>query len=199
MRIPYKVNLALLKSARNLVYLVGKSQSPKESASSLLYASSMVDTRVIGVALAILLVVLYAGGSGFFIDNSGPNAGWYQSLNKPSWQPPDVVFGLIWPYNFIILGTSGFFVVRDASATKSILFLVLLALSVVAALTWAYFFYQPHNFTAASISLGLAALFTLPLVILTLQTNLTLGVFLLPYQAWLVTATLLSASYGRLN
>lgn len=155
----------------------------------------MVDMKVIGIGVAIGLVLLYAIGSGFFIDNSG----WYQSLKKPTWQPPDIVFGLIWPYNFIMLGISGFIVVRDASNSRSILFLVFLALSVVAALAWSYFFYQPHDFTLASISLGLAALFTVPLLFLTLQTNALVGILLIPYQGWLMIATFLSVSYGRLN
>lgn len=151
--------------------------------------------KVIGIGVAIGLVLLYAIGSGFFIDNSG----WYQSLKKPTWQPPDIVFGLIWPYNFIMLGISGFIVVRDASNSRSILFLVFLALSVVAALAWSYFFYQPHDFTLASISLGLTALFTVPLLFLTLQTNALVGILLIPYQGWLMIATFLSVSYGRLN
>ena len=155
----------------------------------------MVEMKVVGIATAIGLVLLYAVGSGFFIDNSG----WYQSLNKPTWQPPDIVFGLIWPYNFIMLGISGFIVVRDASSSRSMIFLVFLALSVVAALAWSYFFYQPHDFTRASIALGLAALFTLPLLILTLQTNALVGILLIPYQGWLTIATLLSVSYGKLN
>ena len=155
----------------------------------------MVEMKVVGIAIAIGLVLLYAVSSGFFIDNSG----WYQSLNKPTWQPPDIVFGLIWPYNFIMLGISGFIVVRDASSSRSMIFLVFLALSVVAALAWSYFFYQPHDFTRASIALGLAALFTLPLLILTLQTNALVGILLIPYQGWLTIATLLSVSYGKLN
>lgn len=155
----------------------------------------MVEMKVVGIAIAIGLVLLYAVGSGFFIDNSG----WYQSLHKPTWQPPDIVFGLIWPYNFIMLGISGFIVVRDASSSRSMIFLVFLALSVVAALAWSYFFYQPHDFTRASIALGLAALFTLPLLILTLQTNALVGILLIPYQGWLTIATLLSVSYGKLN
>ena len=155
----------------------------------------MLDMKTVSIAIAIALVLLYAIGSGFFIDNSG----WYQSLKKPSWQPPDVVFGLIWPYNFLLLGISGVVVIRESSTTRSILFLVSLALSVIAALAWSYFFYQPHDFTLASISLGSAAVLTVPLVIFTLQTNALVGILLIPYQGWLLIATLLSVAYGRLN
>lgn len=141
------------------------------------------------------LVLLYVVGSGFFMDNSG----WYQELKKPSWQPPGAVFGLIWPYNFIMLGISGVSVVRSGSGLQSVLFLLFLALSVTAAITWSYFFYQPHDFTAASISLVLATALTIPILIITLQTNTLLGILLIPYQIWLTIATVLSFSYGRLN
>ncbi len=141
------------------------------------------------------LVLLYAVGSGFFMDNSG----WYQELKKPSWQPPGAVFGLIWPYNFIMLGISGVSVVRSGSGLQSVLFLLFLALSVTAAITWSYFFYQPHDFNAASISLVLATALTIPILIITLQTNTLLGILLIPYQIWLTIATVLSFSYGRLN
>ena len=155
----------------------------------------MIDMKVVGIAVAISLVLLYAVGSGFFMDNSG----WYQELKKPSWQPPGAVFGFIWPYNFIMLGVSGVAVVRNASGAQSILFLLFLALSVTAAITWSYFFYQPHNFFAASLSLVLATLLTLPILIITFQTNTLLGFLLVPYQVWLAIATALSFSYGRLN
>ena len=54
---------------------------------------------VIGIAL----VVFYAVGSGLWV-NTGDN--WYRSLNAPTWQPPNWVFGVIWPYNFIVFRTS---------------------------------------------------------------------------------------------
>ncbi len=155
----------------------------------------MIDAKTVGIAVAIGLVLLYAIGSGFFMDNSG----WYQELKKPSWQPPDAVFGLIWPYNFIMLGVSGVSVVRNGSGLQSAIFLVFLALSVTAAITWSYFFYQPHNFTAASISLVLATVLTIPILIITFQTNTLLGILLFPYQIWLTIATVLSFSYGRMN
>lgn len=154
-----------------------------------------MDAKVIMTALGIALVLLYAFGSGAFIDNSG----WYQSLNRPSWQPPDIVFGLIWPYNFIVLGVSSYRVIQERTPLASTLFLSFLALSVISALAWSYFFYRPHDLAMASFALGLAATFTVPLVIMTLQSNLILGVLMVPYQGWLITATALSVSYWKLN
>lgn len=154
-----------------------------------------MDSKTLLASLAIAVVLIYAFGSGAFIDNSG----WYQSLNRPSWQPPDFVFGLIWPYNFLILGISSFQVIRASTVQASAIYLSFLILSVIAALTWSYYFYRPHDLAMASLALALAALFTVPLLVMTLQSKTLLGLLMIPYQGWLFTATALSVSYWRLN
>ena len=147
---------------------------------------------VIGVAT----VFVYAIGSGLWV-NTGDN--WYRSLNQPPWQPPDFIFGLIWPYNFVVLGIAAVTVSNQLSTTRAIVYLSIFALSVVFALTWAYQFYRPHNLFAASIALALVAILTLPMLFFIYQASL--GVFLatIPYQLWVITAAYLSFNYAKLN
>lgn len=147
-------------------------------------------------AIGIILVFIYAIGSGLWV-NTGDN--WYQSLNSPQWQPPDIVFGLIWPYNFIMLGTASVIVATTLNTRWSATYLAILALSIGAALTWAYQFYRPHNLSVASSALAVAAFLTLPIVLITWKASLPVGLALVPYQGWLITATFLSFSYAKLN
>lgn len=144
----------------------------------------------------ISLVFLYAIGSGLWV-NTGDN--WYRNLNAPSWQPPDFVFGLIWPYNFIVLGIAAVTIAQRASTTATAVYLTFFTLSVLCALTWAFQFYRPHNLQAASIALALTALLTLPMMVIAFRTSIPIGIALLPYQAWVATAATLSFSYSRLN
>lgn len=155
----------------------------------------MPDYKIIAAGLGVFLVLIYAIGSGYWVDNSG----WYRSLNRPSWQPPDFVFGLIWPYNFVMLGIASVTVANNLSRIKSLSFLIIFAVSVASALLWSYYFYQPHDFAKASAALATTAILTLPLLILTFQASRTVGLLLIPYQIWVTLASLLSASYGRLN
>jgi benzodiazapine receptor len=144
----------------------------------------------------ISLVFLYAIGSGLWV-NTGDN--WYRNLNAPSWQPPDFVFGLIWPYNFIVLGIAAVTIAQRASTTATAVYLTFFALSVLCALTWAFQFYRPHNLQAASIALALTALLTLPMMVIAFRTSIPIGIALLPYQTWVATAATLSFSYSKLN
>ncbi len=146
--------------------------------------------------IGVVIVFVYVIGSGLWV-NTGDN--WYRSLNQPSWQPPDVIFGLIWPYNFVVLGIAAVTVSNQLSTTKAIVYLSIFALSVVFALTWAYQFYRPHNLFAASIALALVAILTLPMLFFIYQASLGVFIATIPYQLWVITAAYLSYNYAKLN
>lgn len=141
------------------------------------------------------LVIVYAVGSGLWV-NTGD--GWYRSLKSPSWQPPDWIFGTIWPYNFIVLGIVGW-LIAQRSDRAAIIWAVNFAISIAFALTWAYQFYVPHNLGMASIALTAAAITTIPLVINAFATLGPIATLLIPYQLWVGIASFLSYSYYKLN
>jgi tryptophan-rich sensory protein len=144
----------------------------------------------------VAIVFVYVIGSSLWV-NTRDN--WYRSLNEPSWKPPDFIFGIIWPYNFVILGFASVYVVNRLSTTIALVYLSIFALSVACALTWAYQFYKPHNLVAASIALCLVALLTLPMLYFIYQASLPLFFAVIPYQLWVITASYISFSYAKLN
>ena len=147
-------------------------------------------------ATGIGLVFVYAIGSGLWV-NTGD--GWYRSLNQPAWQPPDFIFGIIWPYNFIVLGIAAVTIAQRATTTTTLIYLSFFALSVACALTWAFQFYRPHNLSLASMALAATAVFTIPMLIIAFRTSIPMGFALLPYQAWVATAASISYGYSKLN
>jgi tryptophan-rich sensory protein len=152
--------------------------------------------KLIGSVLGIAILAAYVIGSGLWV-NTGDN--WYRNLNQPSWQPPDYIFGIIWPYNFIVLGIAAVTIAEKASRTSVVIYLAFFAFSVACALTWAYQFYQPHNLQLASVALFGTAVLTIPMILIAFRTSTPIAVALLPYQAWVATAATLSYQYSRLN
>lgn len=152
--------------------------------------------KTIGSAIGIALVLVYVVGSGLWV-NTGD--GWYRGLNQPPWQPPDFIFGLIWPYNFVVLGIAAVVVSSRLSALATSLYLAVFALSVAAALTWAYQFYRPHNLETASMALSIVAALTIVLVVIAARASWPVAIALVPYQLWVITASFLSWTYARLN
>ena len=155
-----------------------------------------MDFKLIAAAIGILFVFIYAFGSGIWVSSS---PGWYASLNRPSWQPPSAFIGLIWPYNFAVLGIASYQVSRTLTRFENVTWLVFFGLSIAAALTWAYQFYVPHNFLYASLALTSAALLTLPMLLLTFRASLAMGLLLVPYQIWVAIAASLAWGYLARN
>ena len=155
-----------------------------------------MDFKLIAAAIGILFVFIYAFGSGIWVSSS---PGWYASLNRPSWQPPSAFIGLIWPYNFAVLGIASYQVSRSLTRFENVTWLVFFGLSIAAALTWAYQFYVPHNFLYASLALTSAALLTLPMLLLTFRASLAMGLLLVPYQIWVAIAASLAWGYLAKN
>ena len=153
-----------------------------------------MSRNLVGV-LGTVIVAIYVIGSGRMV---GTDAQWYRSLPRPSWQPPSSVFGIIWPYNFAMLVTATWLVANRLSTANQVIWLFSLALSVIAALTWAWLFYGPHAILASGFALVLATVFTIPLLVIAFRVSPVLGFAFLPYQLWLAVATSLAFGYASL-
>ncbi len=152
--------------------------------------------KLVASSIGVALVLIYVVGSGLWV-NTGD--GWYRGLNQPAWQPPDFIFGTIWPYNFIVFGYAAVIVSNRLSTALVATYLTVFAISVACALTWAYQFYRPHNLEAASTALTCVAVLTIALVVIASRASWPLALALVPYQIWVSIASFLSWTYARLN
>lgn len=130
---------------------------------------------------------------------NGHDPGWYDALRRPFFQPPDVVFGVMWPLNFALLLVVGLTTVRTAPRDAAWTATGVLAVSVVLALGWAWLFYVPHHLGGAAACLAAAAVLTWVLLVVVARIEPWGGVALAPYALWLSIATALSVAYARLN
>ena len=156
----------------------------------------MNTSRVIYATACVVVVLSYAAGSGWWVSTGDD---WYQRLERPAWQPPDIVFGLIWPYNFAVLIAASIVVTASGTSVVRWVWIVGLVASVVAALAWARLFYVDHALWHAAAALMIATVVTVPIVTAAFATRRWAGVILLPYQVWLALAASLSVGYARLN
>jgi tryptophan-rich sensory protein len=155
-----------------------------------------MEFRFVAAAIGIALVFIYAIGSGVWVSSS---PGWYTSLVRPPWQPPNFIFGIIWPYNFVMLGIAAVNVAQSLNRNQTLIWLGFFAASIAAALTWAYQFYVPHTLSVAAIALVTAALLTIPVLYLTFKASLLIGTLLVPYQIWVIIASTLAWGYSTRN
>lgn len=123
---------------------------------------------------------------------------WYADLNKPSFSPPNWLFGPVWTTLYTLMGIAVYLVWRKRSeASKRAVKVFLLQLALNAAWTPAFFGLQNPL-------LGLFVI--VPLLITIIWTSklfwkesrLT-GILMLPYIAWVSFASVLNFSLWYLN
>lgn len=125
---------------------------------------------------------------------------WYASLNKPSFAPPNWVFGPAWTLLYLLMGISFYFIWKQGFKKKTAktagkIFALQLGLN---------FLWTPLFFGLRSPILGLIDIVILLVAIgITIQKFYPLSrlaaYFLLPYFLWVSFATVLNAAIVLLN
>jgi benzodiazapine receptor len=124
---------------------------------------------------------------------------WYATLKKPSWNPPDWVFGPVWSVLYAMMAIAAWLVwqKRDHPVAPVALTLYVLQLGLNAA--WPVVFFGLHRPKAAMYELrglwgALAAA-----IAATFRVDLAAGLLLLPYLAWTTFAAVLNRKIVDLN
>ena len=124
---------------------------------------------------------------------------WYQGLAKPSFAPPDRLFGPVWTVLYAMIAVSGWLAWRaspsDARTVGLRWYFVQLALN----LMWSLIFFGLHATGIALIDI--AALFVSILVTMMYfwRVDRAATLLLAPYAAWVAFAAALNLAFFRLN
>ncbi|CAH1655007.1 TspO/MBR family protein [Chelatococcus asaccharovorans] len=155
--------------------------------------------RSLSLALAAILPVVAASLAGQYV--TFPNlTPWYASLAKPSFNPPNAVFGPVWTVLYILMAFAAWRILRLPPFMRHrrmalALFYGQLGLNAL----WSFAFFGAH-----SPLLGLVVIIPLlAMIVATIATFRRLDAVaawcLVPYLAWVSFATVLNASVWWLN
>ncbi len=148
------------------------------------------------IAGAALWGILVAGGGAFLTDLTP----WYRNLNKPSWQPPDWLFGPAWSVILTLASISAYLAWRDAPDRGSrILVLALFAANAIFNLLWSPLFFKLRRPDWALYEVPLLWLSVLVPIILLAPINRNASLLLVPYLLWVSFASFLNLTIVRLN
>ena len=152
------------------------------------------------VKLVLSLVACQCAGiiGSFFTITSIPT--WYTTIHKPSFTPPNWVFGPAWITLYLLMGIAAFFVWRkglDKPGVVGALTLFLIQLILNASWSIGFFGFQsPVAGFVIILFLWIAILFT---ILKFFRLSITGGVLLIPYILWVTFAAVLNVSVWLLN
>jgi tryptophan-rich sensory protein len=135
--------------------------------------------------------------AGAVLTELGP---WYYNLKKPSWQPPDWLFGPAWTLIFILEATAAVIAWHVLHASPAMFTLIaLLIINGVLNILWSLFFFKRHRPDYALREVGFLWLSILAPMTLLFATTGWPGFLLLPYLLWVSFAAYLNLTIVRLN
>lgn len=149
--------------------------------------------------LTSIIVCQLAGAIGFFY--SAPAiSGWYKLINKPSFTPPNWVFGPVWIILYLLMGISAYLIWKKGLASKEArMGIFVFAFQLFLSVFWSVLFFGIGNFMAAFIeilSLWVAIIAT----IMTFSKISKISAILLsPYVLWVSFASILNFFIWRMN
>lgn len=125
---------------------------------------------------------------------------WYQALAKPSWQPPDWLFGPAWTLIFSLAALAAVTAWRDAPSQAERRWMIgLFAANGVLNILWSALFFRLRRPDWALVEVVLLWLSVLALILVLRRYSRPAALMLLPYLLWVGFAAVLNLSVVRLN
>jgi tryptophan-rich sensory protein len=146
------------------------------------------------VAAGGVTIVAVAGA---LLTELGP---WYYGLKKPSWQPPDWLFGPAWTAIFICEATAAVLAWNALHLRPAMIVLIaLLVVNGALNIAWSLLFFKRHRPDHALREVGFLWLSILAPMLVLFATVGWPGLLLVPYLLWVSFAAYLNRTIVRLN
>lgn len=158
--------------------------------------------RNLSSTLKLVIAILTCEVIGFtsgLIGSAAMNT-WFDNLQKPSWNPPNYLFGPVWTFLYALMGIAFWLIWKNATpeSNKRSAYTVF-ALQLFLNFCWSIIFFR---FQAPFIAL-IEILFLLAMILLTAyhfsKISKTAAYLLIPYALWVSFASVLNYTLWSLN
>lgn len=148
--------------------------------------------------IAIAIPVLVGGISGFFTVTGVES--WYQTIHKPSWNPPNWVFGPVWTTLYVMMGIALWLVWKeDTSRELKMIAFILFGVQLILNFLWSFVFFKLEQPGFAFLEILFMWVAILATIFAFAQVNKTAAWLLVPYISWVSFAAILNFTIWRMN
>ncbi|MDH3195650.1 MAG: tryptophan-rich sensory protein [Hyphomicrobiales bacterium] len=124
---------------------------------------------------------------------------WYQTLQKPPFNPPDWVFAPVWTALYLFMAVAGWRVWRHWKSKNRWRALLVFAVQLGLNLAWSFLFFGLQRIDLAMVQIIVLLFAIIANTVLFWQIDRLAGVLFVPYVLWVMYAMALNVSLWLLN
>lgn len=156
-----------------------------------------VSTQAVGLGIS-LMVCFVAGGVGGLATTQGLDV-WYETLNKPTWNPPNWIFAPVWTTLYGLMGIAVWLVWRGGDLKDAQPAIALFFIQLVLNSLWSVLFFGLQNPGAALIEIVVLWLAIVATNVSFFRRSMIAGGLMTPYLLWVSFAAFLNFTIWNLN
>ena len=124
---------------------------------------------------------------------------WYQTLNKPSFNPPSWIFAPVWTTLYAMMGIACYLIYQKKDTLGAPAALFVFSVQLALNLLWSVLFFCKKTPAGALIEIAFLWVAILLTTVLFWKISRKAAILLLPYLLWVSFASLLNFEIWRLN
>jgi benzodiazapine receptor len=157
----------------------------------------MNTTQIIKLLVSLLLTLGVGTFSGIYTASAIPD--WYASLNRPSFNPPNWVFGPVWTILYILLGITFFQIWNLAPSQERNLAITVFLIQLLFNFCWSFIFFYFRMIGLALIDIIILWCSIIIMLLLIYKIKPLAAYLNIPYLIWVTFALALNLAYYLLN
>jgi translocator protein len=150
-------------------------------------------------AFVVILVICFAAAGLGSVATTPNIPTWYATLAKPSWNPPNWLFGPVWTALYVCMSVAAWLVWRQGGLQQARTPLTLFAVQLALNAGWSWLFFWFHMPGPAFVEILVLLTAIAATTIAFWPRSLAAGILMLPYLGWVAFASVLNFEIWRLN
>ncbi len=153
--------------------------------------------NILSFIICLLIPLIIGGVSGYI--TSSEITDWFSTLRKPSFNPPNYVFGPVWTILYILMGISSFMIWKSPHTELRKKAILIYGIQLFLNFWWSIIFFSFHLLFFSIIEIVMMWSMIIYMIIVFRKINKSAAYINIPYILWVSFATALTISIWILN
>ena len=158
----------------------------------------MKSLKFITTLFICLVLPIIIGGISSYATASGIHD-WYITIRKPSFNPPNYLFGPVWTFLYVLMGVSLFLIWSSSPGKKRSNALVIFAVQLTLNFLWSFLFFKFNLIGVALAEILMIWISILMMIIFFSRVDKFAAYLQIPYLLWVSFASTLNGAIWFLN